>query len=1377
MSELKGKNPAEITDLINRHKGHMILEAGAGTGKTYNLTKRVIHQLTECRVPLERMLALTFTDFAAAEMRSRIYEAINRKLYEIDEEVQTDDAGSAQALSNRKHLQSTRRRFSRNYISTFHSFCNRILHYFPDEITEISVSTLPKFNDENVYGPPESISVEGSFELLSDYDEVLWMLEWKISFYRMYKNHPGLQRQLSRLSVSDFELFMQRLSGIDEAALYDMSGLTPEAYVGELKRLAGVWHRESEARKSSLLETFAAHPVWFKKRDNIPRSMEDLTKHKTGKGFHKRLFDISEIGESTYEEICALGKEMFELQTELEKIELYISNPETIRSLSEYPGREAEQFDANHEAWWNMRNLAELALRWNSLMRFKRFEAGYFNYDDMIWLTHKLFDENPEVTKQMRNRFDQILVDEFQDTDRRQWEIIRKLGFGDVADKPLRSSEKEVLIVGDVKQAIYGFRGGDVSMMGRVRHDMNQVSACSDDLPLKVVPLSYSFRSNRTVIRFVNRLFHHVFSRREKAASYEAHHQPLTAPSSELSKNVTADGEIRVLYADCKKLREKNGGFSIPAEALADHVMLLEARRIARFLREIYDGKHKLYQSIATRMQDGEKAVGILYKRRSHMHTLEQALKEAGLTFTIAKGTQFYQRREVRDAWLLLSFLLDAYDDVSLVGLLRSPMISFSDSGLLATRVAMNASNNDYPNFWSAVSDYTAWGGLLLNESDHFALETGVLFLQELRENVPGSRVSELLEQAFFTDSAYAGGSAGDSQIRENLVKLLDVIRNLESSGRGTLFEITEFLANRIREEARDSEAEQPDPAPIQLMTIHGSKGLQFPMVVIPDMYAGQNDGGLQLYMADDDNDSLIFPAIAYKTGNREGTDDAEASFLYQVLKGEKQKRGIAETKRLFYVAVTRAETHVLLSMAKPLKSGARGSFACYLEPLLQEEPPDAQDGIRMVELSVEELEELAVIGSQFPHGTEAQYISGNQSKSNVTHVPEMQADSTESSVPEKKPNAAGASKKPSILDRNHTVLVNATQRVSREVVTASGLHLEMDKKGDKDETGIPEMTVTGGSQLEFQWTGLKPVDAGTLIHRTMEFGLDEQLVPGQSGKQSKEPSVSVDINERIGKFWRRELIQMGYPDPYEVINQNGKELIRHCRNAAEGIRRVFGKEVLKRYETAFEWTTRSTPGSTGTEETVSDAIAAGETNTGSEAGSDDDSYTGSDTTSYTGSDDGSYTGNATDRTVTLRGSIDIVIRDREGREHIVDVKTGPVDLKSPVSNSSDHRSIAAKSLDAKLSGVKSPDAGSSVTASPIGEAVNADSSDADSPDVAVFRNHAKIFGYDRQIRAYQQAYGAITGKKIPSTRVWLLYTWPDNGIAVPLSELTDNEV
>ncbi|MFO8030189.1 MAG: UvrD-helicase domain-containing protein [Cyclonatronaceae bacterium] len=1320
------KTPDEITDEISRHEGFLILEAGAGTGKTHNLTERVIHQLVDKKVPLERMLALTFTDFAAAEMRSRIYAEINRN------------------IGKSEHLLAVRQRFSRNYISTFHSFCNRILQYFPDEVTEISVSDAPR-----VFGQPvEERAVDGALELLSDYDEVLWMMEWRKRFYRKYKEHPGLQRQLNRLSVSDFEQFMDKLEGVDERELEKLALMPPGQYPGWIREKSVHWREERDALLQDLLETFSAHPEWFKSPDKIPRSMDGLSAIKNkGKGFKKAVFDRTGVDDAELAEIDRQGDRLFDYENALTTLDEYLSRPELEREILAYP--ESEQFDPDHEAYWNMRDLSELGLRWAMLMRYQRFESGYFNYDDMIWLTHRLFTGHPAVAARMRGRFDQILVDEFQDTDRKQWEILARLAFPDPETaapngKKLARESKQLLIVGDVKQAIYGFRGGDVAMMRRVQDELARRSKAPGAAVLLQRPLPYSFRSNRAVIRFANALFRDVFGPREQAASYEAHHQPLEHPPAGMSRNSDAPGEVRVLLADGKALGEElkkrddqGQPASVEAEVLASHPVHLEARRIARYLREVYGGHRQGYEAIHRKMQRGEKAVGVLYRRRTHMYALEDALREEGLPYTVAKGTRYYMRREVRDAWLLLSFLLDAFDDVSLVGLLRSPMISLSDSGLLTIRVVMDDLQRDYPNFWSAISDHASWSSRM-SDADRLALESGVPLLRKLREQVPTRRVSELLEAAVFTDGPYLAASPGHPQIRENLVKLLDVIRNLESTGRGTLYEVTGFLSDRIREEASDSEAEQADPAPIQLMTIHGSKGLEFPMVVLPDMYAGNNESGVQLYLADDDPDSFLWPSLAYKPGNREGDHDAEGAFLFRFLKAERQKRQMAETRRLFYVAVTRAESHVLLSLAKPIK-GTSGSFAELLEPWIAEQQADPvykepgqldQAGKEPAKIGTNQQNQAGRAGKERIKGSRDR--TGLQKVIEIEQLTPQELEQLADRHPAGKDEAAKHVKgidpeKIRIPDRNAEPFGNADAQVSAEVRTASGKkvhrpgieeqdaeyrdHVEYsDREGEsaaeeypdkKDHPAVPpdtpEEPVPGQAQPGMAWDGLSPADAGTLIHRTLEAG----------------PDLQAPSTRDLERFWKRELIRMNVADPDTVVVANSSELLRHCRNASGWISEQFGENAQKRFEVAFEV---QIPADTIAEDKMPERTGDGLPSA---------------------------------KRITIRGSIDMIIRDQEGREHIVDFKTGPV-TELPVQEQP-----------------ASPQEGKG----------------------ALVR-HARSLGYDLQIDSYRMAWevvqgragapalsgpalsgGSEAGQRMDPGRVWLLFTAPETARSVSLAD------
>ncbi len=1309
--------PEEITGEIRRHQGYLILEAGAGTGKTHNLTERVIHQLVERNVPLEQMLALTFTDFAAAEMRSRIYAAINRNIGKSD------------------HLLRARERFSHNYISTFHSFCYRILQYFPDEVTEISVPDAPPVLDRTY----SEKAVDGGLELLSDYDEVLWMMEWRKQFYKKYKTHDGLGRQLSRLSVSDFEEFMRKLSGLDERALEELALIDPEKFPVWLRRVSEPWRKERDALVRELLDELAAVPHWFTSAENIPRSKEGLAaiQNKNGK-LNRNKFSRKERDDEALAELDEKSIALAGFDKALVPLDEYLARPGLAAEIAAYP--DGEEFDPEHEAYWNMRDLAELGLRWGALMRYQRFEAGYFNYDDMIWLTHRLLTQNPSVAARMRARFRQILVDEFQDTDRRQWEILCKLAFadgvgGDEAGYGTSSGDKEVLVVGDVKQAIYGFRGGDVAMMRRVEQELGQRGGKPGAPPLLRRPLPYSFRSNEAVITFANELFRDVFGPQSQAASYEAHHQPLGRPPGDMGRNANAPGEVRVLRASAKSLADElkkragesgAGDGSAPgtppsseAIQLASYPVHLEARNIARFLRDIYDGRRKGYDAIRQKMRRGEKAVGVLYRRRKHMYALEDALREAGLPYTVAKGTSYYMRREVRDAWLLLSFLLDAHDDISLTGLLRSPMVSFSDSGLLAVRVVMDERPHEYANFWSAVSDHRSWSGQL-SPADRMALESGVPLLERLREKVSFRRVSELLEEAFFTTGPYLGANPDDPQVRENLVKLLDVVRNLESSGRGTLFEVTGFLSNRIHEEAADSEAEHAEPAPVQLMTIHGSKGLEFPMVVLPDMYAGDNHGGVQLYLADDDPDSFLWPALAYKPGDAESEKDAEASFLYQILKAERTKRQRAEIKRLFYVAVTRAETHVLLSLVRPDKARS-GSFAELLEPWLADREADPEQTICAVEdLTPERVEELATGRLKGDDDTGKSVVDPDQIR---------------------------------IPDRESPEFVRADAMISVEIRSASGkvstrtgIEEDDDGRDSREEKEELEELVDAGRP---QWTGMSPADAGTLVHRTLEMGLDT-LLESEIGGNSDATST-----RKLENFWKRELFRMDVADPGQVVGANRTELLRHCRNARNWIRDRFGEDAPVRFEVSFEVSvprSRLDGDVVGNEnrDGVWDGNRDGVGNVkGNGNGDGDVNEDGNGGGDEKRGGDSAMVEAAPEKLVTMRGSIDMIIRDRQGQWHIVDFKTGPVPGLGGEAPAGPDRSVT-QSADREKSAQNGGQGG---------------------PDVVV--RHARAAGYDRQISNYRVAWEELHGPsdKMDPVRVWLLFTAPETARAVSLAD------
>jgi len=585
------------------------------------------------------------------------------------------------------------------------------------------------------------------------------------------------------------------------------------------------------------------------------------------------------------------------------------------------------------------------------------------------------------------------------------------------------------------------------------------------------------------------------------------------------------------------------------------------------------------------------------------------------------------------------------------------------------------------------------------------------------------------------------------------------VIRNLESTGRGTLFEVTGFLSNRISEEAGDSEAEQADPAPIQLMTIHGSKGLEFPMVVLPDMYSGDNDSGVQLYLADDDPDSFLWPALAYKPGDIEGDKDSEGSFLFKILKAERVKRQRAETKRLFYVAVTRAETHVLLSMTKP-NQRKRGSFADLLEPWVMEQEAAlvrGADTVQEEEYTKEKVAERGDASGSTGSGGREQKVAEIEWLT-VEELVDLAAGPGGIGMADF--DQAGSDlEKIRIPDRSSALFRQADARVSVEVRAASGKRreraaLEEDEAGayapdrvdrdvepaeiepaDADPANTdPTSSDPIGSdpagkhphygQQGMLWQGLSPADAGTLVHRTLEVGLDAGMGHGaestskthtsqrsvseasRSDATTSKASTNDAAIRELEHFWKRELIRMNVADPGRVVAANAEQLLRHCRNARHWINTHFGQDSSARFEVAFEVRVPMS-------RVDGDSAGSGSRVDGDSVGS--------------GSRDH---GNAdrVEKNVTIRGSIDMVVRDKEGQMHIVDFKTGPVP---------------------GLAG-GDPAGGESTLV-----------------------RHARDCGYDQQIRNYLIAWEALHGKshKMDPARVWLLFTAPENDCAVSLAD------
>jgi len=952
-------NPEQVGQRLRDASGNVMLRAGAGTGKTFNLTQKVLHLLTDRRARLDQILVLTFTDFAAAEMRERIYDGLNKAI---------QIAGDPDL---RAHLIREKREFPSNYISTFHSFCNRILQYYPDDVSMLEVTDFPPGLDNSPYGTVSRIRLDTGFEILGGYEEILQKQEIRRDYYRIYKDSRVLKNQLNNLKAPDLEKFCEQLIDLGEDRLIRLAGLTADGYIGILQGIKDELNEEMDQLFKHIRSQLGTYGDDI--RDDYlaaaANGMDDYFRMSNSKGDIPKKHILSHADKDAIKrEIDPLNIRLKTIKSLYDNIELLIVTPRLEEKLDTY--RESGDFEADYELYWSIRELAELSLRWSSYQRFRRVKMARLNFDDIIWLTRRLLDSGETVSADLRARFEYVLVDEFQDTDREQWEIVKKLSR--INEQP------NVLVVGDVKQAIYGFRGGDVTVMDQAARDM-ETAGCEH------LSLDFSFRSNPAVIDFCNELFRHCFGRQQDAP-YIARSQNLLVPDNENARNRSEPGSVVILDFDQSALTAEGVNPELE-ERVKNERIWLEALRVARMLKKISAGDEPGFERVTRIMQAGEKAVGILLRTRTNQYLYEMALKKYGLPYTVSSGRGFFNRQEVSDIGNLLRFLLDAFDDLSLVGVLRSPWVGLSDNGLLAIRNAMNNTPALYPTFWPAVKDWIAWGRDTLIPPDQLSLQMMAGKLESLRRQTKLMRVSELIETALRETNFFAG-YRNDRQVVQNVNKLITVIREMELNGEGTLFEIVNFLTTQAEEEADEKDAELPETGSIQIMTIHGSKGLEFPMVVVADTASSKGGGGVKLHMTPSDEregydreggtrdgsnragytrldnereDSVRsgdqrvggyrtsvehapgMPCFSYNVKDREWNDNAKAgdAAIHAMLKAKTKSREDAEMRRLFYVALTRAETHLLICNTVSYPGGRKNqsTFAAYLNAWLDTMP------------------------------------------------------------------------------------------------------------------------------------------------------------------------------------------------------------------------------------------------------------------------------------------------------------------------------------------------------------------------------------------------------------------------------------------------------
>ena len=477
-------------------------------------------------------------------------------------------------------------------------------------------------------------------------------------------------------------------------------------------------------------------------------------------------------------------------------------------------------------------------------------QRGSVDFDDLEYGAVQLLSL-PEIQRQWQEDIDALLVDEFQDTNERQRKIVRAL----------TGQSGKLFVVGDAKQSIYRFRRADVTVFRSLRREIKNQGGLSVDL-------DETFRTHKSLLDVMSDFLEASMGVEEDPS------RPYFEPFSRMiaKGNPPREGilapHIEFIYG-----AGKNAANARPVAAQALATRLLELKE---------QGQINDWDDVA-----------LLFRASTGFSFYENAFEESNIPFVTVAGRGFYDRPEIRDILNILLALADPTDDLAMAGLLRSPAFGLTDSALYLLR----QQSTQPTHFFGALQGEVTF----LEPEDQLRVKRALLILNSLIPEVDRIPVAELIKQLIdatdFRGILAAGEEGGNSgRMWRNLDKL---VADAQNSGKVNVRDFLEYIITINDVGAREGEAPADAEGSVRLMTIHKSKGLEFPVVVLADAGRKPNTRSEAAYL-------LNNLGLAFKMD--------PPPLLYSLAKHQDSDQNDAEEKRVLYVALTRAQQKLIIN-------------------------------------------------------------------------------------------------------------------------------------------------------------------------------------------------------------------------------------------------------------------------------------------------------------------------------------------------------------------------------------------------------------------------------------------------------------------------------
>lgn len=856
------KYTASQQSVIDERKKNILVSAAAGSGKTAVLSERVVKKITDKNAPVDvdRILVLTFTRQAAHEMKERIYQRLS-KLYE-ESPFDNNLRRQMLLLDNAK-------------ITTIDSFCSYVFkNYFQDigadpslriadeaELSVIWDDVMRDFLDEKFE------EGDNDFQLLLDY------------FSRDVKSRDlpeAIKAVLSPVSSAAWpKEYLDRM-------------LLPYSYESESELLSG--------REFGFLLSFSRETISQTVRlydELIEMYPEDDSYNSFFKEERQYLYECAEAAD--YESIrqglisfCSLSlprrghkKEIFDDEIKAKRT----AAKEGIKKLKDtYFSKSADEvFQTIKIAGEYARILIELSKEFYGRFLLEKRKRGVMDFSDCEHMALSiLIDEETKEKRpaaiELSDYFEEIMVDEYQDSNALQETILRSL---------VTEDERcgNYFMVGDMKQSIYSFRHADPRIFARKYESFSETDGRD-----RLIILDKNFRSRDSVISSVNLIFQDAMKKDVGGIEYdekESLKKGASYPKDE-EQNIT---ELHIL--NWPKQEDERGDFLRKNDYEASYCAEVVSGILSTFT--VYDSEtHSMRRALP-------KDIVILSRSsKGSYQELSSALSKKGIGLSMVEKENYLESYEAKVITALLSIIDNPRDDLSLVTVLKSPICGFSDEELLLIRGA------EKKGFF--FEDFRKY---LCDDQKSEKAESFCSFFNDLRERADRGSVRELIEYIYDkTGFLNIVSVMQNGRVRrENLLRILALCDDFEAnSGKG--------LFNFIRTLKKQKEYSSPsggtldedgDCPAVRLMTIHKSKGLQFPIVILYGAgrkFLNESVRGA-VYVSPGNG---LFPG-AYD-GEQRIIEKTELEHIAKLLD---KRDGRGEELRLLYVALTRAQEKLVV--------------------------------------------------------------------------------------------------------------------------------------------------------------------------------------------------------------------------------------------------------------------------------------------------------------------------------------------------------------------------------------------------------------------------------------------------------------------------------